>query len=151
MLYGMATWKTIPDNVTYITKPGGYTAPKPITEGTDGIKRLVNYVSRNGGNGHGSGAVCLFADTDSHGEGRAEELAAFIRKHGYRVDESIKYKNPSHGGKCKVYLWYYQLEPKRTPEEVTYVVGARGRPVSKSGRKAVVKKAKTTRIRSSMF
>lgn len=143
----MTQWKTIDDGVKWRGKDGdGFEVAKPITEGDDGIVRLRNFVRQNGGNGAGSGGIAIWCDTDSQGAGRGAALAAFIRERGYKVDESEAYTNPGHGGRCRVWMWYYQLEPEKKPVEVTRAkrIIAK-RPVSAARRKKVVPKAKTVK------
>lgn len=112
-----------------------------------GFKNFVDW-ARTRGNYETAG-ICIFADSSNFGNG--ERLAKWLVKHGARVEKTAGYDNPSHSGKCNVWVWYHREAPKKEEAEkdarleaveLPKVVAA-SRPVSLLRRKTLVTKAKT--------
>lgn len=114
-----------------------------MLDGERGFKALQTFVSVRGG-GYEAGGVCLFADSSTHGNGA--RLSKWLRKHGARVEKCRAYANPSHGGKCTVWVWYHREEPNKAEVEdakLQQEVVDAPRPVPRVRRTTLLTKAKT--------
>lgn len=69
-----------------------------------GLKKLIKALKDE------HSGICVFSDNLEYGNG--EKLAVYLRKNGYRVEDSGKYINKNHDSKCKMWTFFYNERPK---------------------------------------